>query len=229
MCVSSGLKSLNNTVQGALTSAQSEAKTVFGAASQVFDSLSQSVLSVVNGGPSQAGFSQAQRSNMDAAAVQRGAVLARNAGAVAATEAAIGGGNTVTPAGGTQNAVLQAKIAAGEQTSDQLSQIEQADFAQGNANYERAVDQGTKLPSVFDAATSSEGQVNAAAKTATDVQTEVDKQSNWWQPMVTSAIGGVAGVATGGLTGGIGALSKGISSTGLPVGSSTYAGDPTKG
>jgi hypothetical protein len=201
---SSSLKALNTSVQGLLSSAKSQATAVFGSASTVFNNIMNSVQGIVAGGPSQAGFSESERSAMDAAAVQNGATLSRNAGAVAATEAAIGGGNTVTPAGGTQNAVLQAKIAAGEQTSEQLSQIEQADFAQGNANYERAVDQEMKLPSVFDASTAATGAATNAAKEAGSVQQEMDKQSNWWQPMISSAIGGVTGMLTGGLMGGSG-------------------------
>ena len=197
---SSGLKALNNTVQSALTSAQGEAKTVFGAASTVFNNMISGIQRIVNGGPSQAGFSTAQLNAENAAAVQNGATLARNAGGAAASSAAaIGGGNAVTPAGGTQAAVLDAKIAAGEQTATEENQIQQANFAQGNKNYEEAVTQEQNLPNVFNPATSSESQVNAAAGTAESVQKDMDTQSNWWQPMVTGAIGGISSVATAGL------------------------------
>jgi protein-disulfide isomerase-like protein with CxxC motif len=200
MCVSSGLKALNNTAKAALSSAQSEAKTVFGAASQVFNNLISSVQQVVSGGPSQAGFSTAELNARNAAAVQNGATLARNAGGAAASAgAAIGGGNEVMPAGGTQQAVLAAKIAAGEQTATAENEIQQENYAQGNKNYEAAVSQEMALPNVFNPATASEGAVTASQGEALQTQKAVDTSANWWQPMVTAAIGGASSVATGGL------------------------------
>ena len=200
MCVSSGLKALNNTVKGALSSAQSEASTVFGASSTVFNNLIGGIQQIVTGGPSQAGFSAAELNAKNAAAVQSGATLARNLGGAAATSAAaIGGGNAVTPAGGTQASVLAAKTAAAEQTATTENQIQTENYAQGNKNYEQAVGQEMALPNVFNPATSSEGAVNAAANTALQTQKDMDTQSNWWQPMVTAAVGGATSIATGGL------------------------------
>jgi hypothetical protein len=224
MCVSSGLKALNNTVKGALSSAQSEASSVFGAASTVFNNLISGIQQVVTGGPSQAGFGAAELNAKNAAAVQAGATMARNLGGAAATSAAaLGGGNAVEPAGGTQAAILAAKTAAAEQTATTENQIQTENFEQGNKNYEAAVGQEMQLPNVFNPATSSEGQVNAAANTATNVQKEMDTQSNWWQPMVTAAIGGASSMLTGGLTSGIGG-------GGLPASDSgTYGAAPFVG
>ena len=205
MCVSQGLKALNAAASSALTSATNEAKTVFGAASTVFNNIISSVQQVVTGGASQAGFSTAELQAKNAQAVQQGATLARNAGGAAASSAAaIGGGNAVTPAGGTEAAVLDAKIQAGEQTANAENTIQQQNYAQGNANYEAAVGQEMQAPNVFNPATSSEGQVNAAANTANTTQKEMDTQSNWWQPMVTAAIGGASSVATKGLMNSLG-------------------------
>jgi protein-disulfide isomerase-like protein with CxxC motif len=226
MCVSSGLKTLNNTAAAALSSAQSEAKTVFGAASQVFNNIISSVQQVVAGGPSQAGFSTAELNAKNAQAVQEGATLARNAGGAAASSAAaIGGGNTVMPAGGTEQAVLAAKIAAGEQTAGAENTIQQQNYAQGNANYEAAVGQEMQAPNVFNPATSSEGQVTNATNANLATQKAVDTSANWWQPMVTAAIGGASGVLTGGLTTAIGAAGSGLSA----ADTSTYGAAPWEG
>jgi protein-disulfide isomerase-like protein with CxxC motif len=226
MCVSSGLKTLNNTAAAALNSATSEAKTVFGAASTVFNNIVSSVQQVVAGGPSQAGFSTAELQAKNAQAVQQGATLARNAGGAAASSAAaIGGGNAVMPAGGTEQAVLAAKIAAGEQTAGAENTIQQQNYAQGNANYEAAVGQEMQAPNVFNPATSSEGQVTNATNANLATQKAVDTSANWWQPMVTAAIGGASGVLTGGLTTAIGAAGSGLSA----ADTSTYGAAPWEG
>lgn len=230
MCVSQGLKALNAAASSALTSATNEAKTVFGAASTVFNNIISSVQQVVTGGASQAGFSTAELQAKNAQAVQQGATLARNAGgAAAASAAAIGGGNSVMPSGGTQQAVLDAKIAAGEQTAGAENTIQQQNYAQGNANYEAAVGQEMKAPDVFTPATASEGQVTASQGAALTTQTAVDKQANWWQPMVTAAIGGGSAALTGGLMSKLGGDS-GDSGSGLsPNDTSTYGAAPWEG
>lgn len=206
---SSDLKALNKTVKGALDSAKTVADKVFGAASSVFDNISGSLQRIVTGGPSQAGMSQGELNAKNAAAIQNGATLARNAGGAAATSAAaIGGGNAVTPAGGTQQAVLQAKIAAGEMTAEELNKVQTENYERGNQNYWSAVKEEQQLPGVFNPAISAEGAVDKAAGTALSVQKEMDTQANWWQPMVTAAIGGASSALTGGLTSGLGAASK---------------------
>jgi hypothetical protein len=205
MCVSSGLKALNNTAKAAVASAQSEASSVFGAASTVFNNMIGGLQQIVNGSPSQAGFSAGELNAKNAAAVQAGATMERNlAGAAGTSAAAIGGGNAVTPAGGTQAAVLAAKTAAAQQTAQTENQIQTENFEQGNKNYWSAVGAEQNLPNVFNPATASEGQVNSAIGTNLQTQKEMDTQSNWWQPMVTAAIGGASSVATKGLMGGFG-------------------------
>jgi hypothetical protein len=199
---SSSLKALNTQVQGLLTSSVSEATAVFGAASSVFNSITNSTMGIVNAGPSQAGFSAAELNAKNAAAVESGATTERNlAGAAGTSAAAIGGGNAVTPAGGVQASVLAAKTAAAEQTATAENQIQTEDYAQGNANYNNALGAELKAPSVFDASTGAENAAVGAAGAATKVQTEMDSQSasSFWKNAALSAIGGVTGMATSGL------------------------------
>jgi hypothetical protein len=197
---SSGLKALNTSVTSLLASAKSQATQIFGDSSQVFNNIMNSVQQVVAGGPSQAGFSTTELNAKNAQAVENGATLARNAGGAAASSAAaIGGGNSVTVAGGTQQAVLDAKIAAGENTASAENTIQQQDYAQGNANYEQAVSQEMAAPGVFTPATSALGAADATAGTALKTQSQLDSESNAWEPMVSGVLGSVAGVATKGL------------------------------
>jgi hypothetical protein len=207
---SAGLKKVNQQVQSTLATASSEATAIFGASSSVFNNLMSSVQSIVAGGPSQAGFSAAELNAKNAAVIENGATLARDLGGAAATEsAAIGGGNAVTPAGGTQASVLAAKTAAAETTATGLNTVEQQNFAQGNANYEQAVSQETALPGIFAPAVNAEGQENTAASTALASQTQMDSESNAWQPLLGGVLGSVAGVATGGIMNKIGMPVKG--------------------
>jgi hypothetical protein len=200
---SSQLQALNKTVTGILGSAQNEAKTIFGSASTVFNNLVGGLQRIVNGSPSQTGFSTAEVNAKNAAAVQGGATMARNlGGATAASTAAIGGGNAVTPAGGTEAAVLAAKTAAATETAQAENQVVQQNYERGNENFWKATGEEKQLPGMFGTAVGAEGEVNTAAKNAVSTQQEIDKQNNWWQPMVTSAIGGAAKVGLGMLTGG---------------------------
>jgi hypothetical protein len=136
--------------------------------------------------------------------------MARNLkGAVASADAAEGGGNTVTPSGGTQANILGAETSAASQTATAENQIIQNDYAQGNQNYEEAVGQEEKLPDVFNSSTASENAANTATSSAFADQKQVDTESNWATPLITSAIGSAAGIATGGLTSGLSGLMQG--------------------
>lgn len=222
---SSGLKALNTTVTGILNTAKSEASTIFGDASSVFQNIVGGLQQIVNGGPSQAGFSAAELNAKNAAAVQGGAVMARNlAGAAGASAAAVGGGNTATP-GAIMSAELGAKTAAAAETAGAENEIVQQNYATGNKNYWSAIGSEEALPNVFNPAISAEGETNKAASTALQTQKEMDTQSNWWQPMVTAAIGGAARGLTGGLLGGIGGGTPGapVSET-----ATTDIGTPTQ-
>jgi hypothetical protein len=196
---SSGLKALNTTVAGMLNTAKTEAASVFGAASTVFNNLLSSVQQIVKGGPSQQGYSADELNAMNAAVVQGGATMARNLSEAAGTSAAaVGGGNTATP-GAIESAELGAKTAAAAETAGAENQVVQENYAQGNKNYEQAVGQEMNLPNVFNPATESENAATSTAGAALKTQEAVEAGNNWWQPIVTSAIGGVSGMATGGL------------------------------
>jgi len=197
---SSSLKTLNKSVQGLLTSAKSEAATVFGASSTVFNNLMKSIQSIVAGGPSQMGYSANELSALNAAAVEAGATEARNLrGAAAGAVGAIGGGNVALPSGGTQAAVMSANQKAAADTAAAENAITQANYAQGNQNYQQAVKSEMALPEVFNPATSATDAATKAAGAASDVEKQMSASENWWQPMLGSVLGATAGVATAGL------------------------------
>lgn len=225
---SSGLKAINTATQNFATSARQEASTVFGDASTVFSNLMGPLQQIIKGGPGQAGYSAAELNAMNSQAITEGATEARNlGGAAASADAAIGGGNTVTASGTTAANVLAAKAQAASDTASAENQITQNNYAQGNRNFEAAVGQEAGLPNVFNAATSSEGEASTANANALKSQQAVDTQSNWWQPLVTAAISGAAGAATGGIAGGDGSgggiLSNFVQGGTIPKGENPFA------
>lgn len=225
---STQMKNLNNSVQDFTKQVTSEAGTVFGDSNTVFNNIMSSVQSVVNGGPSQAGYSAEELNAMNAANVQNAGTMARNLkGAAASSGAAIGGGNAVAPAGSTQASVENAEIAAANTQAQGANQIVQNDYAQGNKNYEEAVGQETAAPGVFNTANSFNATAGNQQQLAEKSQQNIDSQNNWWKndlmKLATTAAGVGGAVLTGGATA---AIAGGISAAkaGSAMDSSTGSG-----
>lgn len=216
------LKAVNSSIQKFATQVKDEAGTVFGAANQVFNNIVNSVQKIVNGGPSQMGYSQTELNALNANAVESGGTMARNLkGAAASASAAVGGGNTVTPAGGTQASVQNAEIAAAEHTASAENQILASGFETGRKNYEFAVGAEQKAPDAFNASTNANSVVVSAQDNAMKSQQAIDTANNWWandiMQLGSAAIGGFTSGLTGGLGGG-GGLGKMFSKVGGSVG-----------
>jgi hypothetical protein len=210
MCgASSGLKAAASAAKTLAADAASEAKTVFGAASTVFNNLIGGIQRIVTGGASQQGMSAGEFNASQAAITQNTAALARNLkGAAGSAAAAIGGGNAVTPAGGTQAAVIAAETAAAEQGANAQNQLVQKDYDIGRENFWKATQTEESLPNVFNAATSSTSVANTTQESSLKAQQAVDTANNWWQPMVTAAIGGISSGIGASLTGGASLAAK---------------------
>jgi hypothetical protein len=179
---SSQAKNLNNMVQNFTKQVTAEAGTVFTDAQSVFNNIVNSVQSIINGGPSQAGFSQNEVNAKTAAAVQAGGTMARNLrGATAAAAGAIGGGNTVAPSGSVQSAINEANIAAAEQTANAKNQIVQENFATGRENFWNAEKMEESAPSVMSTADSYNKTAGNQLTEAQKSQQAIDTANNWWK------------------------------------------------
>lgn len=177
---SGAMKAINASVQQFATQAKAEASSVFDASSTVFNNIMKSTQQIVAGGPSQMGYSQAELSALNSQAIEAGATMARNLkGAAASASAAIGGGNTVTPAGGTQASIQAGDIAAATQTAQTENQILESGYETGRQNYEAAIGQEEKAPDVFNASTAANEGVVKAQTNAEQSQQNIDTQSNW--------------------------------------------------
>lgn len=201
---SSALKSINNQIQQFSSKVTDEAGQIFQGASDVFNTIKNGMTGIVNSGPSQTGWSQAQQNAVDARTVQAGATEARNLKASAAAGvAAIGGGNVVTPAGGTQATVMAADQKAAADTAAQENENLIENYKQGNENWKTATGALENSTQVFNPATSANAEAGTAQKDAETSQQNIDTQSNWAMNDVmklsTAAIGAGVSAFTGGL------------------------------
>jgi hypothetical protein len=192
---------ISQSQQSFMTQAQQQSGSVFGDSSTVFNGLMSTFAPIVAAGPSQTGFSQQELANLQSSAItQTGQAYKNEKAALGNAQAAAGGGNVALPSGVTTGENLQLAENAGNQTASELSQITQADYAQGNANYNAAVAGEEALPGVFNAATSSTGAATSAGTAAANTANQVAQENNSWMSAVSGALGGALGAATGGLT-----------------------------
>lgn len=197
---SSALKAVNTQIQNFASTVQSEAGTIFGASNSVFNKITGALSGIINGGPGQNGWSASENAARTAQTVQAGATEARNLkGAAASSVAAIGGGNTVAPAGSTQQIVQNANIQAASDTAAGLNQNQIANAEAGRSEFNQAISAEEQAPSVFNAATAANQGATSANQSAFQSQQEMDNQSNWaMNDIMKLGTTAVSGWASGG-------------------------------
>ena len=123
-------KTLNSQIQDFTKFAQGQAKTEGIDASSVFQKVMNPLTRILQGGPQQAGWSNAQVNNWNANAVQRGAAEARDMGAFAGGAP---GSKTAAQLAAQQKAEadVSGQIAQGQQASAEAGQKEFSDAVQG--------------------------------------------------------------------------------------------------
>jgi hypothetical protein len=188
--------------QNFMNQVQQQAGTVFGNSSTVFQDLLNTFTPTVNAGPNQQGFSAQELSNLNSQAITQAGVGYRNAKeAVGNALSAEGGGNVSLPSG-TQTGI-EASLAenAANQTSTELGQITEQNYAVGRQNYENAVSGLAGAPNVFNPATSTANAATGAGTAAANTANQIAQENNSWVSAVTGALGQVGGAfASGGLS-----------------------------
>lgn len=211
----SQLTNIGQSQQDFMNTLQKDFGTAFQGQQNILNNLTNSLTSIVQGGPSQYGYSQAETNALNTLATTGTAQQYENAKQAAGeAAAAAGGGNTVLPSSAA--AQQQANIAqqAASATSNELLGIKQSGYQQGNQNFQDAIKSLTGVASVenptgFASAANTAG--SNASKTAETVQQMNNAASPW--NVIGGVLGGVSssllGAAIGGATGG---ASTGISS-----------------
>jgi hypothetical protein len=183
--------------QSAYNTMVAQAGQVFGDSSAVYGDLMKTFAPTVAAGPSQQGFSPAELANLNSTAITDTGQAYKNAkSAVGEAESAQGGGNTGDVSGGSKTGTdLGIATSAAAQTSGELSQIEEQNYATGRQNYDTAVKGLADAPSVFGAADSANNAATNAGNAASNTANEIAQQSNSWVQSVTGALGAVGGAA----------------------------------
>jgi len=235
---SAAMKNINSSIQSFSGTMVSEAKTIFGDASSMFNTISNAVGKVIAGGPNQQGWGAGLASSVTAGIVNAAATAGRNVkSALGAAIGAIGGGNTVAPSGAMANVTANALENVEAQKTQQEEQATVANYQQGNANYNAAIAAGEKAPSMFDVVDKNNANAMSGLTTAASSQASIDRANNWWQPIVASVAGmglnmvapGAGTALTQGLDAGINASTPGAAPSGGGGSSSRGGGGSSSG
>ena len=174
---------------------QAQNSTVFGESQGILNSLNAAFTPILEAGPNQTGFSDAENTSLNTEATESTAQNFANAQRqMQESGAAAGGGNTFAPSGVT--AANKASLAAtgAAALSGEQNQIQQANYATGRQNFMNAAgvlggEASTLNP--VGTANAATGADSSAASTANTIQ----QQSTSIWSSVLGALGGVAGQA----------------------------------
>ncbi len=195
----SGQKDVANQQTSFFKTAQQQAGQVFGDSSTVFNDLMKSYAPIVAAGPGQEGFSAPELAARNASAIENtGRAYKNAAAAVNESIAATGGGNLAVTGGADIGKQLSVANAGAAETSGELNQIQQENFATGRQNYLNAAQGLAGAPNVFGAANAATGEATGSGQAAEAGQNAVaEANSSPWK-LAVGALSGVAGTALGG-------------------------------
>lgn len=219
MCGPSGAqKQIANEQSGFFSQLQNSYAANFGANSAILSSLTNALEPILQGGPNQQGFSQAENAALTGSAINNAAAANRNAQVIAGSAA---GGNTGVTTGGQKQ--LQAQIASGvgNNLSNNLNSINLANYAQGRQNFFGAESALGGVAAGYNPIAYA-GAANNAGGQAFNEATQIRNMQNQEQADIGGAIAGLAlapftgGMSLGGLKGLMGGGGGGFGSgTGL--------------
>lgn len=172
-------------------------------ASTVFNNLMAPLQRIVQGGPSQAGWSQAQVNAYNTQAIQRGVATARDLSAISGGgPGGMGGVSVGNATGPGVNNRLAAAQAAEAQTSAAESAGTIASENAGREEFNTAVGEEKQLPSVFATANqggSVAGEVNKEAQVSQQ-NIDTEKKGASFSGVLGKGLSGVGGAVLGGLS-----------------------------
>ncbi|HEX3682202.1 MAG TPA: hypothetical protein VHU83_06635 [Bryobacteraceae bacterium] len=166
---------------------------------EILNTLTSSLQPIINGGPSQEGYSPQELAALNTQATQQaGQAYAQAKQATDESIAAKGGGDLFVPSGATQQVDADLDISAENNLSNQKLNILQSDYATGLSEYESAIGALSGVPGAIDnASTGAAGAVTNSSNAAANEANAITEANNSWMGL----LGGVAGAALG--TGGV--------------------------
>jgi len=196
---SSEQKSVEKQQQSIMDQMMGQAKQIFGGASSVFQSLVNTFTPTIKAGPNQQGMSPAELAARQSGIVSQTAQGYKNVrAALGNAQASVGGGNAVIPSGVNEANDVNAAIAAAENQSEQLTNLQSENYAIGRENYNNATKGLAGATEVFNPATSAGNAATSSGEAVSNTANQIATQNNSWMSAVSGALGGVAGSLTGG-------------------------------
>lgn len=164
----------------------------FGASSAITGNITNELTPILEAGPDQEGFNAAEKSALNSNAISTNATNYKNAAVVAGENEAGAGGSAYAPTGGEGEVQAQIASNAAGNLSQTENQIEQADYAQGRANFGAAESGLDTVAGLLNP--------NATAQTATGAnsaafneENQMQQESNAWEGDVAGLVGGLGG------------------------------------
>jgi hypothetical protein len=194
---SSEQKQVEASQQAFYTQLTSEYGTVFGENQAILGALTKSFEPILSAGINQQGFSPAELANLNAQAVTgTGQNYAKAEKALAAGQAAEGGGTSYIPTGAKMEQQRQLATSAAENESAIESNIVAQNYATGRQNYLEAAGMLGGVAGQYNP-TGYAGAATGAGSAASTTANEISQANNSWMGLVTGALG-AAGTAAGG-------------------------------
>jgi len=170
--------------------------TVFGQNQAITGALTSAFTPILQAGPSQTGFSDAQRTSMETQNTENVATdYAQAQKATAGILAARGGGNTLLPSSVDANLLAQNTNAAAAQRAAGQNQIVQADYTQGYQNWNTAANVLGSTAGLLNP-TSYSGSATGAGSAASTSANQVAQSAFAPWGAAFGALGAIGGAAT---------------------------------
>ncbi len=171
---------------------------MFGQQQQALNALHANLAPILNAGPNQQAYSDAQLASLN---TQANSQVANNYNKATQAVQNKFAGDVFVPQGAQQQLQGQIASSAAQQLSGEQQNIIQSGYAQGNANYwnaENALNGQAAMLNPTGYANSANGAGQEVGTTAN----EITQANHSWMNLVGGVLGGVAGAAVGKLPGG---------------------------
>lgn len=176
----------------------SQAQSVFGSDSQIFNQLNSAFSPILSAGPGQSGFTPAQLQTMNSQAITQTGQQFRNAAQAAGERSsAAGGGTFIAPSGAAMNQQTQIAEAGAANTANALTNINLANQEQGRQNWLQAANVLGGAGNVFNSATGAGNAATGAGSSAMSGATDVANANNAWQGQLIGVLGDTSKIVAG--------------------------------
>ena len=170
-----------------------QAAQVFGMANTVFNEITAAAAPIVAAGPSQEGYSAAEKQVLNSQAISSTAGSYDSLSKALNSKIAANGGGASITSGAALQQQEQLGVSAANQISSQELGITSDSYKQGNANYNAAVGELAAAPGVFNTSANVNNAATGAGSAASTSANNITNANNSWVSSVTGALGGVAG------------------------------------